>query len=148
MSKPLTIITDEMFYQLCDYRMSEPLPLKDADLTEPFIYDRQFGVFYVDSGYHMLAACLLYAWRHGEISLRELMKSDLEFKTKVKENSYSSQSKYEYVANLYYLDLKGTAMGSSVGDAIEFGRLSNLNEEEKQIFGRYRTRELADILGL
>lgn len=141
-------ITDPMFWQLCDNRMSEPVPLKDADLSQPFIYDREYGVFYVDGGYHLIGMTMLYAWRHGYEKIRDMMNTEPNFKEKVKENSYSSISKYEYISNLYLLELKGTAMGSSVGNAIEFGRLSNLNEIEKQIFGRYNTREIATLLGL
>lgn len=141
-------ITDEMFYLLCDYRMSEPIPLKDADLTSPFIYDRDYGVFYVDGGYHQLGMALLFAWRHGALSVRQLLKENSDIKKRVSERSHSSSGKYEYLSECFLLDLKGTAMGSSVASHLQVGRIRNLNEEEKQIIGRYEIQELAYILGL
>lgn len=142
------VITDEMFYLLCDYRMSEPVPLKDADLGEPFIYDRDYGVFYVDGGYHQLGMALLFAWRHGALNVRQLLKENPDIKKLVSERSHSSSGKYEYLSECFLLDLQGTAMGSSVSSHLQVGRIRNLNEYEKQIIGRYEVKELAFLLGL
>lgn len=131
-------ITDEMFYQLVDMRMSEPVPLKDADLNEPFIYDRDFGVFYVDSGYHMLGMAMLFAWKHNFTTVFELKRGNEKIAADIKANSFgSSIDKYQYLADRFLLDFKGTAMSSSVSNHLLAGSEKNLNEQEKIILGRY-----------
>lgn len=134
-------ITDEMFYKLVDYKMSEPIPLLKADLNIPFIYDRNFGVFYVDSGMHILGMALLYCWKFDCNSKRDLLIKRPELKEDMK-NCFGIDSQYQFLADKFLLESKGAAMGSSVSNYILIGNLSNLNEQEKIIFSRYEIREL------
>ena len=45
--------------------MSDPVPLSIADLTRPFVYERQYGVIYVPGGYHPSAMSFLLALQLG-----------------------------------------------------------------------------------
>lgn len=135
-------IPDEIFYQMVDLTLSDPVPLKDADLNHPFIYDREYGVFYVSSGMHVVAMANILAWRKGANNVRALLKANHELQAEVKEKTYSSSDKYQLLADHYLLNMKGTAMGSSISNFILIGKLSNLNEQEKIILGRHEIREL------
>lgn len=55
--------SDELWYWMCDVGISKskPEPLRTADLTKPWLYDRRFGVFYVDIGGHQCAMANIYA---------------------------------------------------------------------------------------
>lgn len=57
--------TEEQFWKMCDAHMSDPVPLKNADLSKPFVYERQYGIFYVPCGMHPLAMSTLLAFQHG-----------------------------------------------------------------------------------
>lgn len=54
-------LNQRQWNQFCDAHMSDPVPLQEADLTKPFVYDRKYGVFYVPGGYHQLAMSFLLA---------------------------------------------------------------------------------------
>ncbi len=56
--------SDERWWAMCSANMSMPVPLHKADLTKPFVYAREFGVFYVPIGHHQLAMSTLLAWQH------------------------------------------------------------------------------------
>lgn len=134
-------ITDEQFYMLVDYKMSEPVPLRKADLNEPFIYDREYGVFYIEPGHHILGMSMLYAWKKGYLSVYKMKKNEPEIKEKLS-SFYSGIDRYQYLADEFLLHCKGTAMSSSVANFILIGELSNLNEEEKIVFGNYKIQTL------
>jgi hypothetical protein len=57
--------TDEQWWSMCDAHMSLPIPLAKADLQQPFVYERRYGVFYVPSGQHQNAMSILLAFHHG-----------------------------------------------------------------------------------
>lgn len=146
--KDINQISDLMYYEMIDKNMSDPEPLDIADLTKPFIYDRDWGVFYIRPGLHQMAMCVLYAWRHGYPSIQRMLQEEPDFEKIAKINNRRSDSEYYYIAELYILELKGTAMGSSTSDYIQIGWLDNLNTEEKQIFSNQNTQILSDILKL
>lgn len=115
-------ITDQMWYAMCDANMSPPVPIDQADLNKPFIYDRSYGVFSVASGSHQIAMSLLLAWKNQEKNgVRVAEKLGL---------SYSHGT-----ADYYLQHIQGTAFLSSVGKRICAGKKSNLNELEKEYFG-------------
>lgn len=58
-------LDDKFWYSMCDYNMGFPVPLNEADLTQPFVYYRKYGVFYVGAGQHHFALSLLLAWEFG-----------------------------------------------------------------------------------
>lgn len=62
----MTPLTQEQFWASCDARMSDPVPLSEADVSKPFVYDRTYGFFYVPMGYHQAAMSLLLAFHHGK----------------------------------------------------------------------------------
>jgi hypothetical protein len=58
-------ITETMWWQMCNNNMSQPVMLKNADITKPFVYDRRWGVFYTPFGHHQGAMRLLLTWQQG-----------------------------------------------------------------------------------
>src|SRR5690349_12220083 len=59
-------LTEAQLYKARDMGMSEPIPLRKADLTQSFVYARDYGVFYVLPCHHQQTMALLYAWDNGQ----------------------------------------------------------------------------------
>lgn len=116
-------ITDRKWHAMCDAHMEEPIPLEQADLGKPFVYDRKYGVFPVSKGSHQVAMSLLLAWQY-ELKNGVLVSEKLNL-------SYSHGTADHYLKNTV-----GTAFLSSVGKSVCAGHKSNLNEKEKDFFGR------------
>jgi hypothetical protein len=116
-------ITNSKWDAMCNANMEEPIPLEQADLTKPFVYDRRYGVFPVPRGSHQIAMSLLLAWEHG-------LKNGVLVAEKLK-LSYSHGT-----ADHFLKHTEGTAFLSSVGKSICAGSKANLNEKEKDYFGR------------
>lgn len=125
MPPPLADFSDEQWWAMCDIQMSRPVPLNVADLTKPFIYCREFGVFYVGGGRHMAAMTLLLAFQHGELDWLDIApKLSLE---------------YPYGTSEHWLEhTPGAAVLSSVSKTIEAFSVSNLNEAERNAFAKIR----------
>jgi hypothetical protein len=115
------LFNDRQFYAMCDCCMSLPVKLCEADLLNPFVYDRRYGLFYVPSGYHRTAMSLLLAFRHNLNAGIQVAK-----KLNIK---YSDET-----ADYYLENIKGTAFKSSVGKSILIGSLKNLNKFEISTF--------------
>lgn len=111
--------------QLDDFRgayMSEPIPLHLADVTRPFVYDRQFGLFYVPGGKHPFAMSFLLALQHNcadGIEVSELLGIDYGHGT----------------AERWLTQTPGTAFKSSVSKTIYVGALHHINAIERRVFG-------------
>lgn len=116
-------ITDRKWNAMCDAHMEEPIPLEQADLSKPFVYDRKYGVFPVAKGSHQIAMSLLLAWEH-----------DLKNGVQVAEKLNLSYS--HGTADYYLKNTEGTAFLSSVGKKVSAGCKSNLTEKEKDYLGR------------
>lgn len=115
-------ITDKMWWKMCDFHMALPVPLKEADLTQPFVYERKWGVFYVPMGMHPGAMSLLLAFQHGLTSgIKVADKLGL---------AYSDGT-----ADYWLEHTPGAAFRSSVGDKIQTGRFDGLNVREHRLFG-------------
>ena len=71
-------IPDEIWWRMCDIHMGLPKPLHEADLTKGFIFDRRYGVFPVDVGYHHFAASFLVCLDHGVLKPSELTQKCLK----------------------------------------------------------------------
>jgi hypothetical protein len=65
-------ITDQQLDKLYDLNASDPVPLGLADLSKPFVYDREYGVFYVAPGYHPAVMSQLLAMAHGCLNQSEV----------------------------------------------------------------------------
>ena len=110
-------ITDKHRWKMVDAHMSRPIPLSEADLSKPFVYQRGFGVSYVGFGFHPTAMALLYAFNHGYFSgVRVCDKLNLD---------------YPYGASDAWLVSPGTAYLSSVGKNIIY---NNINVFEERYF--------------
>lgn len=117
-------LTQDQRWRAIDTHMSDPIPLKDADLTKPFVYDREYGVFYVAGGYHPSAMSLLLAWHHGyEDPIDYAMDNNLDY--------------YYDTADKWLKETKGAAFKSSVGKRIQAGPRSNFTLGELKILGEF-----------
>ncbi|MDO9068661.1 MAG: hypothetical protein Q7W05_09430 [Deltaproteobacteria bacterium] len=117
-----TGITDEMFWRMCDCKMGRPVPLEQADLTKPFVYERRWGWFYVPSGHHQVAMTLLLAWQHRcdhPVDVAE--KLGLNFS--------------DETADYWFEHTPGAAFRSSVGKKIQVASLKGLTIQERRLFG-------------
>ena len=114
--------SDKQWWKMDSANMSYPVPLAKADLSKPFVYDREFGVFYVPCGYHQSAMSLLLAFKHGcKDGVDVAEKLNLE---------YSSGT-----ADYWLENTQGAAFRSSVGEKIQAGKKGNLTVIERRIFG-------------
>lgn len=116
-------ITDGIWWAMCDANMSDPVPLEQADLTQPFVYDRKYGVFPVSKGSHQVAMSLILAWHLG-------------FKNGVRVAENLKLSYSDGTADHYLKNIEGTAFLSSVGKNVCAGHKTNLTEKEKDYFGK------------
>lgn len=121
------------WWALVDAGGEEPYPIDQWDMSKPFVYDRKWGVFPVQSGNHFLVMALLYAWHHGFDRLggqfeRYLKESGVEVK------GIGFVKKY---ADVYIETIPGTAFKSSVNKKVVFsGKPSHLTETEKDYLGK------------
>lgn len=114
-------MTDEMFWGQCDCDMSDPVPLSQADLTKPFVYERRWGVFYTPPGYHQHAMGLLLAWQHAC--------------HKVIPVTEKLGIAYDGAADYWLAHTPGAAFRSSVGKTIQVASLKGLTIQERRLFG-------------
>jgi hypothetical protein len=115
-------ITEAMWWKMCDCQMELPIALDKADLSQPFIYERKWGVFYVPSGYHQAAMSLLLAFQHGLVSGVEVAK-----KLNLKHSEETADHWLEFT--------QGAAFRSSVGKKINVATTKNLSIHERRYFG-------------
>jgi hypothetical protein len=119
-----SLFTDPQWWAMCDFHMGLPVPLAEADLTRPFVYERRWGVFYVPMGMHRGAMSLLLAFQHGltgGIAVAERLGLD-----------YS-----EGTADHWLQHTPGAAMLSSQGTQILVGTGRGLTPLERRRFGAF-----------
>ena len=117
-------LTQHQWNKFCDFNMSQPIPLQEADLTRSFVYERQYGVFYVPGGYHPSAMSFLLALAHG-------CEDGIEVATKLNLD-------YSYGTADYWLEnTPGAAFKFSVGKTIQVANGKKLTILEKRLFGNY-----------
>lgn len=116
--------TEQQWWKMCDAGMSLPIPLHEADLTRPFVYDRAFGVFPVPGGKHQVAMSLLLAWQHGcSCGIDVANKLGLEFS--------------DGTADRWLEATPGAAFLSSVGKRIQIATGRGLTLQERRLFGDF-----------
>lgn len=127
--------TDEQWYAMCNRNMGLPVPLSEADIDRPFVYDRTWGLFYVPMGYHGQVMALLLAFHHGFVC-------PIEYAESIgRENHYNITDE---LADAYLLERPGTVMSSSVGTHLQVGRRSHLDAAERRVFREFRICYLED----
>ncbi len=120
----ITPFTDEQWWNMCDAGMGLPLPLDQADLSKPFVYDRSYGVFYVPMGQHQHAMSLLLAFQHGLASTMGLAeKLGLE--------------PHGETADRWLESTPGAAFRSTVGKRIQVATGKGLTAQERRLFGDF-----------
>lgn len=120
--KTMHDIPDEQWWAMCDAQLSEPVALGDADLSKPFIYDRNFGVMYCPFGHHQNAMTLLLAFAHGctsQVEIGDKLGLEVPIET----------------ADKWLETRPGAAYRSAVGAKIRAGRRGGLTMIEKRLFG-------------
>ncbi len=116
--------SDKQWWKMCDAQMSLPVPLSKADLTRSFVYDRDFGVFYVQFGNHQVAMSLLLAWQHG-------CDDGIDVGEKLSLN-FSGET-----ADHWLEFTPGAAFLSSVGKRIQVATGKGLTVQERRLFGDF-----------
>lgn len=120
-------IPDKIWWALCDAGLSMPVPLIEADLSQPFVYYRKYGIFYVPPQKHPFALAFLLALEEGVTNYLNIDHTKLgisDFR-KIDVYSYSDYFLENYV---------GTCYMSSVNNKIRVGKKGNLNEREIDFF--------------
>ena len=120
-------LKDEFWWAMCDAGMSLPVPLRKADLSKEFVYDRRYGVFHCDFGKHQSVMALLLAWDHGVHNYLRIDYKSLN----IGEFGKSDACSY---ADYYLENTKGTCFLSSQSETIKVGRKCNLNGLELDYF--------------
>lgn len=123
MSRQLVHFTDAQWHAMCDAGLGMPQSLARADVARTFVYDRRWGVFPCESGYHQAAMGLLLAFHHGKVNRLEVaQKLGLDV---------------PYGAADYYLaNTPGTAFRSSVGArAVSTWGAASLTAVERRLLG-------------
>jgi hypothetical protein len=114
--------TQQQWQLLVEAGAQKPEPLHLADLSRPFVYDREVGVFYCAPGLHRLAMSLLLAFRHGCENVIEVgEKLGLDFP--------------DDTADRWLAETPGAAFRSSVGRKVQAGKRANLSMIEKRWLG-------------
>lgn len=121
-------LKDELWWKMCDYEMSIPLPLEQYDFEEypSWIYDRRYGVFFSPFASHQHALCLLSAWDQG-----------YEDPFEVPEPEWASKFNYlpYEMADRFLINTPGTCfLSGQEGSEVIAGKKGNLNEIELDYF--------------
>ena len=109
----------------CSCNISIPVRLGEADLRVPFVYERQFGVFYVPSGYHQSAMSFLLAIQNG-------CDNGIQVGEKLGLNFSGGTADY------WLENTPGAAFRSSVGKSILVGSTRGLTIQERRLFGNFK----------
>lgn len=117
-------LTRRMLAKVQSHGATGPFPLGSADLTQPFVYERRFGVFYVPFGYHQSFMALLLAFQHNSTDAFAVGK-------KLGLSSYGSGD----IADYWFRTTPGAAFRSSVGDHIQVWTLTGMTVFERTVFG-------------
>lgn len=114
-------LSNRQWNQFCNFCMSDPIHLAEADLSKSFVYARKHGVFYVPGGYHQSAMSFLLAIDHGcEDGIDVGVKLNLD---------YSNGT-----ADYWLEHTPGAAFKSSVGKTIQIANGKNLTPLERRLF--------------
>lgn len=114
--------TEAQWWRMCDVNMELPVPLAKADLSRPFVYCRQYGVFFVGYGHHQSAMSLLLAFEcgvRGGIEVGKLLGLKFPYET----------------ADRWLEQTPGAAFKSSVSSKVYAWRPENLTVIEKRFLG-------------
>lgn len=120
-------LDDRIWWAMCDVEMSFPVSLNEADLTKPFVYDRRYGVFYVNIGMHVFAMALLLAWDQG---VHKYMRIDYK---PLGISDFMGGDACAY-SDYFLENTKGTCYLPSLSKTIKAGAKCNLNDMELDYF--------------
>jgi hypothetical protein len=98
---------------MVDVGIGKPIPLSIADLTKSFIYQRGWGVSYVNPGCHRSAMTLLFTFHKGYDRVNLMLDSE----------NFDSSNGLQLSADAW-ATLPGIAWRSSVGKSIEYNDLN------------------------
>ncbi len=133
--RDISPFTQDQWCQMVSSQMSMPVPLYEADLDKPFVYDRKWGVFYVTCGYHWMAMGTLLAFRNG-------YDDPFDYGRFLGLSGYNSLHE---LADKWILETEGTCFASSMDEeTITVGKRGNLNAAEKLAMRNYPFRYVED----
>jgi len=117
-------LSDRQFNAACELCMSEPVPLAQADLQKPFVYDRAIGVIFAPMGYHQAVMGLLQAIQMG-------LEDRIDAAEKLGVRDLGD------VADHWLEHTPGAAFRSSVSRKIKVGTGKGLTPLERRRFGDF-----------
>lgn len=117
--------------------MDGPFELTEEAITHGFVYDREYGLFYVSFGHHPLAMANILAWHEGFDNAAQAYQSTA-LKEKLKTNRIDSQKMAEYWIENY----PGAAFLSSVAKKIVVNDFSLLTAQEAALFNTNNSRSI------
>lgn len=120
--------TEAQWRAMCNANMSLPVTLAAADLTQPFVYARGYGVFYVPWGSHYRAMATLLAFANG-------LACPLAVAAKLHLNHVASVD----CAELWLRTTPGACFRSPAGKNVIIGTRGNLTVIERRRFGAVTT---------
>jgi len=119
--------------------MDGPHELVSHAVTKSFVYDREYGLFYVSFGHHSIAMANILAWHEGFDNAAQAYQSE-SLKEKMNCSRMDSQKMAEYWIENY----AGAAFRSSVARKIVVNDFNCLNEAEKVMFTSENARSIKD----
>ena len=105
-----------------DYHASQPVILEQANLRNPFVYDREYGLFYVPYARHVSVMATLYAFHRGFADYADLAE-------------YLGIGYNTGLSDRFLKEIEGTCYRSSQSIRPVAGKFYNLNDYEREIFG-------------
>lgn len=125
--RDISPFTDTQWHCMVDAGLDLPVPATRSalDAMSSWVYDRRYGLFCVDPGYHWAAMTTLLAFHRGFEDVFEFYTSD-EVKSKPK--------RLQDYGDDYLMGIPGTAFLSSVGSSIITGRREHLDSAERMMF--------------
>ena len=115
-------LTEKQENKFIEFDIEGPYPLVQADLTRPFVYERNYGVFYVPFGMHQAAMSLFLALQHG-------CNSGIEVSEKLGLDYYSNCA-----ADYWLENTPGAAFKSGCSDKVFVGSVESMTFQEKRLF--------------
>lgn len=112
-------LTDQQWWRISGCA-SQPVPLKEADVSRPFVYGREWGFFYVSMGHHQLAMATLLTFERGNLWVA------------------SEPEEASKLADLWLEKAPGAAFRSSVSKFVQVGQPRKLSPLERRLFGEVR----------
>lgn len=119
--------------------MEGPFELNAQAISHGFVYDREYGLFYVSFGHHPIAMANILAWHEGFDNAAQAYQSE-DLKQKMNCSRIDSQKMAEYWIENY----PGAAFLSSVAKKIIVHDFNLLTPQEAALFNTSNSRSIKE----